>query len=555
MLTSLAVQNVVLIEKLSLSFAPGLTVLTGETGAGKSILLDALGLALGARADSGLVRAGAQQASVTAEFQLPHSHPVLDFLEAQDIAIEETLILRRTLSSDGRSRAFANDQQISVGLLRQLGEVLVEIEGQFEAQGLLDGATHRLHLDLYGGLEAQAAATAEHYKLWRAAEAQLANLRETLARAAADEAYLRHSVTELELAAPTPGEETALVTERTLLSHRAQLTEAINAAASELGGEKGAQRALLAAQRRLDRLGDKAGEQTAPILDAIERTSVELSEAISGLERLTTALDADPGKLERIEERLYLLRNLARKHHVAVEGLPDLLEEMRTRLDAMDNGASDLGKLEAVARETRAAYIGRAETLSKARKKAAKAMDQAVNGELPPLKLDKARFATRIETLPETQWSEHGQDRVTFEVATNPGASPGPIDKIASGGELARFMLALKVTLAAHQPVPTLVFDEVDAGIGGATAAAVGARLKRLAERVQLLVITHSPQVAALGAQHWRVDKSAGAGSITTKLETLDGKARREEIARMLSGATVTEEARAQADRLLTGAA
>ena len=555
MLVGLTVHNIVLIDRLELDFRPGLTVLTGETGAGKSILLDALGLALGARADSALVRAGAAQATASAEFLLPKGHLAHALLEEQGIESGDVLILRRQLNADGRSRAFVNDQPVSVGLLKQLAESLIEIEGQFEAHGLIDPATHRAHLDAFAGLQSRTTTTAAAYRAWRAAETALTQAQAELDRAKADEDYLRHAVGELELAEPKPGEETELAAERQLLMHREQLIEAISAARDELAGDRGADRALNSAQRRLQRIGDKAGGMIDPVLAALDRTGAELAEAIAGLQRLTSDLNSDPRRLEKLEDRLHLLRELARKHRIAVEGLPDLLADMQRRLGLIDGRSADLGKLGGVARIAREKYIAEAQLLSTARAKAAKSMDAAVNKELPPLKLEKARFTTRLDATPEGEWGEIGWDRIVFEVATNPGAAPGPINRIASGGELARFMLALKVTLAKGQPVPTLIFDEVDAGIGGATAAAVGERLRRLAENVQVLVITHSPQVAALGAHHWRVEKNAMKGVVSTSLMALDERSRREEIARMLSGATITDEARAAAEKLLLGAA
>jgi DNA repair protein RecN (Recombination protein N) len=555
MLAGLTVHNIVLIDRLELDFKPGLTVLTGETGAGKSILLDALGLALGARAEAALVRAGAAQAMVSAEFLVPKGHPAHALLDDQGIEPGDALILRRQLNPDGRSRAFVNDQPVSVGLLKQLAESLIEIEGQFEAHGLIDPATHRAHLDAFAGLQSRALSTAAAHRAWRSAEAALTEAQAELDRAKADEDYLRHAVGELELAEPKPGEETALAAERQLLMHREQLIEAITAARDELAGDRGADRALISAQRRLQRISDKAGGLIEPILAALERTSAELGEAIDGLQRLTSELDPDPRKLEKLEDRLHLLRELARKHRIAVESLPDLLADMQRRLGMIDGRSADLGKLVGAAKMARETYMSEAQMLSTGRAKAAKSMDAAVNKELAPLKLEKARFTTRVDATPESDWGEGGWDRVVFEVATNPGAAPGPINRIASGGELARFMLALKVTLAKGQPVPTLIFDEVDAGIGGATAAAVGERLRRLADNVQVLVITHSPQVAALGAHHWRVEKKATKGAVATSLIPLDEKSRREEIARMLSGATITDEARAAAEKLLLGAA
>jgi DNA repair protein RecN (Recombination protein N) len=559
MLVGLSIHNVVLIERLELAFAPGLTVLTGETGAGKSILLDALGLALGARAESGLVRKGAPQAMVAAAFRLVDDDAVRRLLEDQGIVAEDGLILRRQVGSDGRSRAFVNDQPVSVAFLKTLGEQLIEIEGQFETHGLLDPASHRDLLDGFGGHRALVEETARTHRAWRAAVDALAEAETALAQARSDEEYLRHAVAELELVDPQPGEETRLAQERQVLMAGAQVIEAIAAAHQDLAGDRGADRALIAAERRLqrvaDRLGDALGRELGTIAGCLDRAGVELREAIAGLQSLQQALDADPARLERVEDRLHALRDLARKHRIRADDLPAHLADLSARLQLIDGRSGDLAALRQRAAETRSAYGKAAAILTEARTRAARALDLAVARELAPLKLDKARFVTRIQTLPEAQWGEAGQERAAFEVATNPGAEPGPIQRIASGGELARFMLALKVSLARAQPVPTLVFDEVDAGIGGATAAAVGERLKRLAGQVQVLVITHSPQVAALGAQHWRVEKKVAKGVTSTSVAILSAEARREEIARMLSGATISDEARAAADKLLKGAA
>ncbi len=559
MLVGLTISNVVLIEKLELAFSSGLTVLTGETGAGKSILLDALGLTLGARAESGLVRAGATQAVVTAEFHLPSGHAALHLLDEQGIERDENLILRRQLGSDGRSRAFVNDQPVSAAFLKSLAEHLIEIEGQFEAHGLLDPANHRDLLDDFGGHRAQVTRTADAHRRWKDADKALLEAQAVLEKARADEDFLRHAVTELELADPQVEEETKLAMERQLLLSGAQVIEAVNAAHQDLAGDRGADRALIAAERRLQRLSDKFGEalgtELAAIASSLERAGVELRDAIAAIQNLQSSLDADPARLERVEERLHLLRDLGRKHRVRADTLPALLDDLSTRLQLIDGKSGDIAGLTAHAAETRKIYLAAANALTQARHKAAKTLDTAVTRELTPLKLEKARFATRIEALTDTQFGESGVDRIAFEVATNPGAEPGPIQRIASGGELARFMLALKVSLSKAQPVPTLVFDEVDAGIGGATAAAVGERLKRLADQLQVLVITHSPQVAALGAQHWRVEKKIVKGVTSTNVATLSSEQRREEIARMLSGATISDEARAAADKLLKGAA
>jgi DNA repair protein RecN (Recombination protein N) len=478
-----------------------------------------------------------------------------EILEEQGIERDDLLILRRQVGADGKSRAFVNDQPVSVALLRRIGETLIEIEGQFEVHGLLDPATHRAHLDAFGGLEASAEQTRDAYRAWRWAQEALDGANAELERARADEEYLRHAAGELELADPKPDEEIALAAERQQLMHREQLLEAIEAAHGELAGERGADRALASAGRRLQRIADKAGAALDPVTAALDRAAAELAEGIAGLQRMAADLDADPKRLEKLDDRLNLLRELARKHRVAVTALPDLLVDLKRRLGLIEGRSADLDTLKQAEQKTATAYRDAATVLSLARTRAAKAMDNAVNKELPPLKLEKASFVTRIEKLAEAEWGEGGWDRVLFQVSTNPGAAPGPINRIASGGELARFMLALKVTLAANQPVPTLVFDEVDAGIGGATAAAVGERLKRLSKKVQVLVITHSPQVAALAQHHLRVEKQSRKGKTATAAVPLDDAARREEIARMLSGAVVTDEARAAADKLLVGAA
>lgn len=558
MLLGLAIRNVVLIDRLDLTFQPGLSVLTGETGAGKSILLDALGLALGARADSALVRHGTEQASVSAEFAVPEAHPARAALAEQALPSEGNLLLRRQVGGDGRSRAFVNDEPVSVGLLRRIGETLVEIEGQFEQHGLMDAATHRGLLDSFGGLAPAAAAVAEAWDAWQRVQAARRETEAAMEQARRDEAFLRHAVGELEALDPQPGEEATLSETRTLLMHRGQVIEAMREALADLSGDRGADAALAAAQRRLDRIADKAGGQIEPALAALDRAAAEITEATALLQRLSADPDLDPRRLEQVEERLFALRDLSRKHNTPIDDLVALREDFDARLAALEDQGdrlAHLGKEEAAARQ---AYMKAATALSKQRTDAARRLDEAVNAELPPLKLDKASFRTRVERQDENHWGETGIDRAAFEVSTNPGTPHGPLGRIASGGELARFMLALKVVLAAADPVPTLVFDEVDSGVGGATAAAVGERLARLAEEQQVLVITHSPQVAALGAHHWRVQKTAekkGAAKqpVLTRVEALETADRREEIARMLSGATITDEARAAADRLIAG--
>ncbi len=552
-LAALTIRDVVLIERLALGFRKGLCVLTGETGAGKSILLDALGLALGARAESGLVRHGADQASVTAEFDLAGDHPAVAILKEQGLDAEERLVVRRTVSADGRSRAWVNDQAVGVGLLKRLGEELVEVHGQFDTHGLLNPQTHRAVLDAYAGLDAQAAQVAAAHRAWRQVEEARANAAAEIARARSEEEYLRHAVTELDALAPRAGEEEELAETRAVLMHREKLVDAMNAAFAELSGERGVERALSSAIRTLSRIADKAGGSLDPVIAALDRAAAEAAEALSALQAASADIDMDPQALEKLEERLFALRAAARKHGVAVDGLSGLRKDMADRLLLIEDQGDLLTRLAREAEAARAAYRKSAEALGAARREAAGRLDAAVAGELPPLKLDKARFRTLVEPLGEAEWGPAGMDRIVFQVATNPGAPPGALNKIASGGELARFMLALKVVLAQTSTVGTLVFDEVDTGIGGAVAAAVGERLERLGHGLQVLVVTHSPQVAARGSTHLKVQKSVRGERVSTGVAELDGDDRREEIARMLSGATVTAEARAAADSLIAG--
>ena len=560
MLVSLSIRDVVLIDRLDLTFDTGLCVLTGETGAGKSILLDALGLALGARAESALLRGGADQASVAAVFEVPEGHPARDRLAAQGLEAEDgQLVLRRVLGGDGRSRAFVNDQPVSAGLLRNLGETLVEIQGQFEARGLLDAAGHRALVDAHGGLRAPAEAAEALWRAWHDAVTAREAAASEIAQARREDAFLRHSVAEIEALDPQPGEEAALSARRSFLMNAEKLTAALTAALGELeGGESGgggegggAEDALAAAQSSLGRVADKAGGRLDPVLAALDRAAAETAEALAQLRSVAADIEHDSTGAEAVEERLFALRDLARKHGVEVDGLTALRDEMAGRVAAIEDGDARLAALGRQAEAARADYVEAAEGLSKARRRAAAALDKAVNRELPPLKLDKARFATRIERLEESAWGPQGVDRVVFEVATNPGSAPGPLARIASGGELARFLLALKVVLAEVGTAGTLVFDEVDAGVGGAVAHAVGERLERLGRDRQVLVVTHSPQVGARGMQHWRVYKESAGRRTVTRAGLLGPGERREEIARMLSGKRITEEARAAAGRLM----
>ncbi len=554
MLASLAIRDVVLIEKLDLSFDAGLAVLTGETGAGKSILLDSLGLALGHRAEAGLVRAGQTQASVAAGFLPAPDHPCFDILRDQGISTEDELVLRRVLQADGKSRAFINDQPVSVALLKRLGATLVEVQGQHEQVGLADPATHAGLLDAFGGLDGERSATASAWAAWRDATRRLAAAREAIASAQREEEWLRHAVGELTDLAPEDGEEDALATERQRLQQGERRAEAIAAALGELTPRDrraaSPARALREAARALERL-PPPNEEAQPAIQALAAAQDALSEAEGLLTRLMNETGPDPRRLEQVEERLFALRAGGRKHSVPVSELASLLGRLRARLEALDAGAGEVATLEAAEAKARSNYIAAAGKLSATRRKSAAELEKALAEELPPLKLDRARLVIDITARDESAWGADGQDRVSFLVATNPGQTPGALAKIASGGELSRLMLALKVVLARGSPVPTLIFDEVDSGIGGATAAAVGERLARVADRVQVLVVTHSPQVAARGARHFRVAKQVKGQRAETRVEILDQAERYEELARMLAGEKVTEAARAAARSLL----
>jgi DNA repair protein RecN (Recombination protein N) len=555
MLVSLSIRDFVLIEKLDLNLSGGgLGALTGETGAGKSILIDALGLALGARADSAMVRRGASQASVAASFDLPRDHPAHAVLAEQALDDDDTLTLRRQVGADGRGRAFVNDQPASVALLRRLGDTLVEIQGQMEQHGLLDMATHRASLDAFAGLEKQAAAVRTAWQVWRAAEQKRVEAEAAAAAARRDEDFIRHAVKELDALAPKADDEQKLAEERQLLRAGSALGDAVSQALTELEQGRGAVGALRTAHRLIERTVDKAAGRLDAALAALDRALSEATEAQAQLEAAQQALEFDPARLEKIEERLFALRAAARKHNVTVAELAALAETFQAQLGALDDGEAGLKRLEAERRAARTAYVTAAEAQAAARRKGAAKLDRAVASELAPLKLEKARFVTELTSLPEAEWSEAGCDRVQFLVATNPGTPPAPIARIASGGELSRFLLALKVCLARLGDAGTIVFDEVDSGIGGATAAAVGERLRRLARQLQVLVVTHSPQVAAVADRHWLIRKTTTRTAASTDVLALDAKGRREEIARMLSGAQVTAEARAAADRLLATA-
>lgn len=552
MLTSLSIRNIVLIEALDLDFGPGLAVLTGETGAGKSILLDALGLVLGARADSGLVRQGTDQASVTAGFEIGADSAVRTLLSTNELDLEpgEPLLIRRTVKADGGSRAFVNDQPCSAALLREIGASLVEVHGQHDDRGLMNPRGHRLLLDHYGRCDG--AVVERAYAGWIAARDRLNEARAELAAAATEREWLDHAVGELTTFAPEPGEEDQLAEERATMQKGARLTEDLSALSGLFDGSDSGIAQLRQAARRLDRI---AAEHPSleQALAALDRALIEAAEAEEHVAAATEALAVDPARLDAIETRLFDLRALARKYGVAADDLSALATELADKLTRIDAGEEGLAALEKAEGAARKAYADAAKALHDQRTKAASRLDKAVAGELAPLKLDAARFRTVVEALDEAQWGPGGMDRVEFLISTNPGAPFAPLIKIASGGELSRFILALKVALAERGGAATMIFDEIDRGVGGAVASAIGERLARLAGGGQLLVVTHSPQVAARGAAHLLIAK-ASQGTITrTGVRALDDAERREEIARMLSGAAITPEARAQADRLLEG--
>ncbi|MFZ4690536.1 MAG: DNA repair protein RecN [Polymorphobacter sp.] len=550
MLTLLDIRNIVLIEALTLDFAAGLSVLTGETGAGKSILLDALGLAMGGRGDAALVRGGTESARVTAEFDAPADHPARALLAANEIEIEGVIILRRQLKADGGSRAFINDQPVSAALLREAGAALVEIHGQSDDRGLLAAKGHRALLDGFGGLGGQAAAVRTAWEAWRSAQAAETAAAARLEADARDREWLEHAVKELTALAAQPGEEAELAEARASMQKGARLTDDLSAVATLLGGNDGGVSKLAQAARRLDRIGAEhplLGEA----LESLDRALVEAGEAEDRLAAAVLALDADPARLEATEARLFDLRGMARKHRVDADALPQLAETLKARAEALVAGEGGLKALVAATRLAWTGYFEQAKLLGAARRAAASRLDAAVAGELAPLKLDTARFRTAVTALDADGCGPDGSERVEFEISTNPGAPFAPLIKIASGGELSRFVLALKVALAETGSAGTLIFDEIDRGVGGAVASAIGERLARLAQGTQVLVVTHSPQVAARGAHHWRIAKANVGGATRTDVVPLDDDARREEIARMLSGADVTDEARAQALKLL----
>jgi DNA repair protein RecN (Recombination protein N) len=559
MLAALSIRDIVLIDKLDLEFGPGLFVLTGETGAGKSILLDALSLALGSRGDVSLVRRGAAQGQVTASFELEPSHPVFALLAANGIETDGAVILRRVQGSDGRSRAFLNDISVSAQLLRQVGRALVEIHGQHDERALIDPSGHRDLVDAFGGLRGEASRVAAAYAAWQEAEEARSRHASAIAASRANADYLGHALEELRLLDPKPGEEEALASRRQMMMHAEKIASELAEALDALQGEGTDGARLAAALRRIERQTQLASGLLAPVAEALERVLAETNAARAKVEEALAATSFEPKELEAAEERLFGLRAAARKHKVTVDDLPVLRDRLEAELAALDVSEGRAAELEKMAASARKSYESAALSLSKARKAAAARLDEEVTRELAPLKLEKASFLTNIDTVSLAEGGPSGIDRIAFFIRTNPGTEPGPLMKVASGGELARVILALKVVLAARGSAPTLIFDEADAGVGGATAAAVGERLAALAARVQVLAVTHAPQVAALASGHMLIAKEAVRGpdgeAMATRVSVLEGAHRREEIARMLAGQTITDEARAAAARLMNRSA
>jgi len=552
LLLNLSIRDILIVRALDLDFAPGLTVLTGETGSGKSILLDCLGLALGWRGRADVVRPGAPTGEVSATFALPPDHPARAILaEAGLPAADDTLILRRQVAADGRRSQWVNDRRAGAETLRALAETLVELHGQHDERGLLNPRGHRALLDAFGRCDTTSVSGL--FAAWQDAKAKLESAREALENAARDREWLEHAVTELRRFAPQEGEEESLAGERADMQKGERIAEDLRAVLEAFEGSESGLAKLRSAARKLDRVANEH-PLLAEALTALDRAVIEASEAEDKLIAATQALSFDPERLDAIEVRLFDLRGLARKHNVRPEELAQLTEELAAKLDAIEAGGEGIAKLEANVARHGEAYRKAASALSAQRKEAAKRLDAAVAGELAPLKLDAAKFQTAVEELPEDRWTATGMDRVEFLISTNPGAPFAPLAKIASGGELSRFILALKVALAEEGGAATIIFDEIDRGVGGAVASAIGERLARLAGAgKQLLAVTHSPQVAAKGQSHYFIAKSSEGTVTRTGVTRLDPEGRRQEIARMLSGAEITDEARAQAARLMEG--
>ena len=557
MLSALNIRDIVLIDRIDLEFGDGLSVMTGETGAGKSILLDAFALALGGRGDASLVRKGAEQGQVTAVFEPASGHPVFSLLSENGVSEDATVILRRVQSTDGRTRAFINDDPVSVQLLKQVGAALVEIHGQHDDRALTDASTHRTLLDAFAGLTTQADALAGLYEGWADTRQALQDKEAQIAKVRENADYLSHALGELKTLDPQADEEEALAQRRQLMMHAEKIAGDLEEARDALTGNGTANARIGSALRKFERQEAGMAKLLGPVMDALERVLSETNDARMRVEQAIADTQFEPSALEEAEERLFALRALARKHNIAVSGLPDLVLKMEGELAALDAGEQELGELKRKETTAGVAYRKAADVLSKKRHEGAAGLDEAVTSELPPLKLEKARFITNIESGAPEDGGPSGYDHVAFWVQTNPGTEPGAMMKVASGGELSRFILALKVVLAARGSAPTLIFDEIDAGVGGATASAIGERLARLAGKLQVVAVTHAPQVAALASGHLCISKEALPGAdedaVATRVISLDVASRREEIARMLAGQTVTDEARAAADRLIGG--
>ena len=555
MLARLSIRDIVLIERLDIEFARGLAVLTGETGAGKSILLDAFALALGGRGDAALVRQGVEQGQITAAFDVPKRHPALAILTANGLEDTGEMILRRVQLADGRTRAFVNDQPVSVQTLKAIGAALVEIHGQHDERALVDATTHRRLLDAFAGLDKDVLAIEELWDTRRTARAALDTHREAMDRAAREADYLRHASDELKALKPQDGEETALAARRTTMMQGEKIAEDLREAQAAVSGPHSPVSALAAAVRRLERRAANSPEMIEPAVKALDTALSALDEADQHLSAALVAADFDPLELERIEERLFALRAASRKYSTPVDGLAALAQKYANDVKLIDAGAEQLKTLEKAVTEADKKYTAAAEKLSAARARSSEKLNKAVNGELAPLKLERAKFQTQVDSDPASPGPQ-GFDRVEFWVQTNPGTKPGPMMKVASGGELSRFLLALKVVLSDKGSAPTLVFDEIDTGVGGAVADAIGARLARLAGKVQVMAVTHAPQVAARADQHLLISKDAldKGKHVATRVAALAADHRREEIARMLAGAEITAEARAAADRLIKAA-
>ncbi|MFV0321862.1 MAG: DNA repair protein RecN [Alphaproteobacteria bacterium] len=552
MLSRLSIRNIVLAKALDLEFYPGLCVLTGETGAGKSVLLDSLNLALGKRAESRLVRAGEEEAEVSVEFELPVNHPIYQQLKDLELAeTGENLIFRRKLTNDGRSKAWLNNRPVSLNILKSIGNELLEFHGQFDTQKLLDAATHKSYLDKYGQNETLLAHVKEAWQGWGKAQKKYNDALERLKTQQNDADFIRHATQELENLDPQVGEETQLSEQRHIMKLSHELVSSLNQSAEYIEGENGILMLIRQTQRRLEQANEKTDGKLEKLIQLLEDIALKSDDALYELQEQQRNFDFSAYDLEKLEDRLFALRGAARKYNVTSDELAEKLDEFRQNLNLIDNSADSLKALEKELKQAKEQYITASDTLSDARQKAAQKLDKALNAELTPLHLSKASFHTLIEPLSEPNWNSEGKEYIEFQVSTHKGAAPGPIGKIASGGELARFTLALRIVLAKVDGIMTLVLDEADAGISGRIADAMGQRLSLLANDIQLLVITHSPQVAARGWHHWQVSKFEDKSGIYSQVVQLDGIARSEAIAAMLAGKEITDEARAAADKLL----